>query len=434
MHLWSDYEGKTIAGAYPLGGLIRPEGRSAFFSTSNGTGVPAVIRLTESLNDEGEMLERWRQVSEVGQENLVEIKSFGQTTFEGTHLTYALLELTDASLDDILQERPLTAAETHDVALSLVAALSALHDAGLVHEHIEPVNVLAVGEVIKLRSDCVRECLLNPEDDTPAHCAELKARDVHDLALLLLRALTLEKKLIPAIKLPAPFDRIVANGIDGRWGLAEIDAALHPTVAKPLVPESVMAAVTLPVAPVLPATVEPETAGPALHVRRITNSVEPVRRPMVFGAALGVGALVVILLVWQMFRGKPAAAPAAPVVSSAPAAPVLAHTPPPKAAAPKPSAATESVVHTPVATSTTQAGWHVIAYTYNREDQAWHKVATIRDTHPGLSPEVFAPTGHAPFLVALGGAMSEGEANATLQRARRDGLPRDTFIRRYGSR
>ena len=163
MHLWSDYEGKTIADAYPLGQLIRPEGRSAFFATSNGTGVPAVIRLTESLNDEAEMIERWRQVAEMKQEHLITIRKYGKTKFESTPLAYALMEPSDGSLAEILRERPLTPVETREVATSLVDALKALHEAGLVHGMIEPSNVMAVGEVVKLRSDCVRECRLDFE-------------------------------------------------------------------------------------------------------------------------------------------------------------------------------------------------------------------------------------------------------------------------------
>jgi hypothetical protein len=263
----------------------------------------------------------------------------------------------------------------------------------------------------------------------------LKARDVHDLAMLLLRALTLEKKYTPGMKLATPFDKIVAHGIDGSWGLVEIEAALTPPMVKPLVPESVMATVTLPTqVPMVAAKIEPETAGPALHVRRIQNAVQPAPRSMVFGAAWGVGALVAILLGWQMLRSKPATS-VAPIVAPLEAPTVSAVAPVKKSLVPpKAVASPEVVVHTPIATSTSQAGWHVVAYTYNREDQAWHKVATIRDQHPGLSPEVFAPSGHAPFLVALGGAMSEGEAKAMLSRARRDGLPRDTFTRRYGTR
>lgn len=88
----------------------------------------------------------------------------------------------------------------------------------------------------------------------------------------------------------------------------------------------------------------------------------------------------------------------------------------------------------PAAKAVMQPGWHVIAYTYLHEGQAAAKVATVARLHPGLNPKVFAPAGREPYFVALGGGMSESEAAAVLRTARRDGLPRDTFIRLYRSR
>ena len=62
------------------------------------------------------------------------------------------------------------------MATSLLAAIEALHSNGFVHEHVEPANVLAVGEVIKLRSDCIRETLEGEKGQ------RLKRKDVHDYA------------------------------------------------------------------------------------------------------------------------------------------------------------------------------------------------------------------------------------------------------------
>ena len=203
MDLWTEYEGRTIDGAFTLTKLIQPEGRSAFFSTSNGTGTPAVIRLIESLNDEYEILPRWKAMAELKQPHLVTLKKYGQTTFEGTPLLYAVMEATDADLSQILRERSLSVDETREIATSLVEALETLHAAGFVHEHIEPVNILAKGDVVKLRSDCVREA---PEGDEGI---ALKKQDIHDLAVLLLQALTLQRSLdaVGPAALPAPFDK-----------------------------------------------------------------------------------------------------------------------------------------------------------------------------------------------------------------------------------
>ena len=69
MNLWNEYEGRSIDGLFPLERLIRPEGRSAFFTTSSA-GVSTVIRLIESHFDEDEILARWAGVSDLHQPNL----------------------------------------------------------------------------------------------------------------------------------------------------------------------------------------------------------------------------------------------------------------------------------------------------------------------------------------------------------------------------
>jgi hypothetical protein len=73
----------------------------------------------------------------------------------------------------------------------------------------------------------------------------------------------------------------------------------------------------------------------------------------------------------------------------------------------------------------------VVSYTYNHEDQAAAKVKQLRKTHVSLQPQVFSPTGHAPYYVTLGSAMSSEQAASMLRRARQNGLPRDTFMRNY---
>ena len=170
MELWTEYEGRTIDGGFPLAKLLQPEGRSAFFSTPNGTGTPTVIRLIESHFDDEEILARWRGVEALHHPNLVELKKFGKAELDGTQLVYAVMEPAEANLGEIVGERRLTVPETTQIAASLVAALEALHSNGFVHEHVEPGNVLAVGEEIKLRSDCIRE---TPEG---AEGRELKRR------------------------------------------------------------------------------------------------------------------------------------------------------------------------------------------------------------------------------------------------------------------
>ncbi len=434
MELWSDYEGKTIAGVYPLERLIRPEGRSAFFNTSNGTGTPSVIRLTEAMNDEDEILACWKRVVELKQEHLVTIRRFGQTSLESVSLAFALMEPADGTLAEILKERPLTVAETREVAIGLAEALHALHSHGMSHGHVEPGNVLAVGEVVKLRSDCVRECVEDQEFVPAAEVERIKREDVQALARVLLQALTLDKTMPAGAKLAAPFDQIIPHGLAGTWGLHEIQTALTPPVfqaapVKTLVPESVLTGVRTPALPTDPYASrrahEPK-AGRELHVRREQGRIDQVGRSLGFKMGVGVVSFLVLVLAWLYlpFGKQNAATPAAPTVvaANAPSARPIVVAPSPRLAAGTPAAADAE----------TTPGFHVIAFTYNREAQAFAKVEAIRAKHPELNAQVFAPSTRPEFYVALGGTMSEAQAEAVKRLAHRDGMPRDTFVRRYG--
>jgi eukaryotic-like serine/threonine-protein kinase len=460
MNLWTEYEGRTIDGAYRLTRLIRPEGRSAFFSTSNGTGVPTVIRLIESHFDGDEILSRWRGVETLNHSNLVQLKSFGREVVDETQLVYAVFEPVDANLGEMLRERALTEEETRQVATSLLAAIEALHANGFVHEHVEPGNVLAVGEVIKLRSDCIRETLEGADG------VALKKKDVRDYATVLLEALTRKQTLEDAARdfpLPSPFEQIVRKGISGEWGLEEIGAALAPPAAvqTPTAPRATVVEtrverpVVAPVAAAAASVAPPKAVAPSV-APVVAAPVSVVRRPQVEegsrgigrrGIAYGVGALLIVLLAWYFVHSRstsssggaaetaaPAQAPArivpsAPVVTKSSAATVAGPRPSAKlpaetASAPRPAVAQDSA-------GDTSGRWRVIAFTYNQEDQAQHKVAEIARSHPDLNPSVFTLTGHAPFLVTLGGQMSREDAFALSGQAKREGLPKDVYAQNY---
>lgn len=487
MHLWTEYEGRTIAGAYTLGKLLRSEGRNGFFATSDTTGNSAVIRLTEAHYDEDELLKRWRHVAGMHEDNLIEIERFGQTDFDGVALTYALMEPNDANLADVLRERPLTTTETTEVAKSVLAAISALHTSGLVHEHIEPDNILAVGEVVKLRSDCVRECVPdNTEFNTPEGCAELRRRDVHDFGVLMLQCLTLEKQLTPGLHLPTPFNRIIPGAIEGTWTLDQIRSVLDPLGAAPKAPaaQAPAAATTngastgaagKPSAAKPTAATPSEGAKPAASTVAAAPAVRPVpeknslqaQLPLSAAAApLGAkegrnepaialrrerseeaepagfslrpvlmlciaSAVLLVIVAWHFLAGKPAK-PAVPAgvtaAASAPAAPIVRTAPqtvvqPPAEAAGSLPSVQPAAGHAP--------GWYVIAFTYNHQAQAQNKADHLNARRRGgLHTTVFSPR-EGTYLVSLGGPMSEAEAKGLQKRARRAGMPRDTYIRNF---
>ena len=207
MEVWTEYEGRTIDGAFPLTRLLRPEGSSAFFTTSNEAGLPRLIRLIESRSDEEDILSRWRGVAALDHPNILKLEEYGQVVIDETSLVYAVMEPVDANLGEVVRDQCLTLPETRQIAASLSSVLAALHAHGFVHQHVEPVNVVAVGEVVKLQCDCICEA---PEGKRGR---QLKQRDVHDLAVVLLQALTQEQTLEAATE-PSPSARAIRSDCD----------------------------------------------------------------------------------------------------------------------------------------------------------------------------------------------------------------------------
>src|SRR5579862_8918575 len=150
MDLWSEFEGATIDRAYELTKLVQTEGRSAFFSTFNDEGESVLIRIIECHFDEDEILSRWRGVQSLSHPNFLRIDRFGRFEIkeEDTTAVYALFERVDANVGEVLERGRLSPADAAEIGFSVASALEALHNAGFVHEHIEPGNIYAVGDTV----------------------------------------------------------------------------------------------------------------------------------------------------------------------------------------------------------------------------------------------------------------------------------------------
>ena len=461
MQLWTDYEGVTIDGAFPLQKLLLPEGRSAFFSTAGPKGEPTVVRLIECHFDEDDILARWRCVDALNHPNFLKFEHYGQTELDGRPVVYGVFEKVDANLAEVLDQGHLSVKEVAQLASSLVAALDMLHTHGFIHEHIEPRNIFAVSDAVKLRSDCIREA---PEGEEGRAA---KQRDVRDLATVFLQALTQRQSLdgIPDFVIPPPFGQIIRNGLDGTWELENIRAALAsisglnpPTTRKPVN--------TAPAMPALPEKEVPTTqkapnaaAKPPMHPEaqlslplvdehRNDASARATARKDTWGRNdvwdrdqsfslrsrwLGAaGAFVLFLLLstwalthaWNAHRNNATQA-AAVSQQAAQSAKQVSTSPAPKAAT------ADSLRVSPATSAGSRADWRVIPFTYNRKTDAEKKVSSLAHSHPELQPAVFAPSGHAPYLVSIGGVMDRDAAYALARRSRSLGLPHDTYAQNY---
>jgi eukaryotic-like serine/threonine-protein kinase len=462
MQLWTDYEGVTIDGAFPLQKLLLPEGRSAFFSTAGPKGEPTVVRLIECHFDEAEILARWRCVEAFGHPNFLKFEHYGQTELDGRPVVYAVFEKVDANLAEVLDQGHLTVKDVAQLASSLVAALEMLHTHGFIHEHIEPRNIFAVSDLVKLRSDCIREA---PEGEEGRAA---KQRDVRDLATVLLQALTQRRSVegIPDSAMPPPFRQIIRNGLDGTWELENIRAALGSLFGskQPAAPKSMKAAPAtpavlekeVPTAQRAPSAADKPSMQPEAQLslpllnavrnagfasattgqdtwdrndaRGRDQSFSPRSRWL--GAAGGVSLLLLLSTwavghAWNAHRHKAMQAAEAVSQQAAQSAKQISTSPAPKPVAPD---LPRGSLH---ASPGSRADWRVIPFTYDRRTDAEKKVSRLALSHPELQPAVFSPSGHAPYMVSIGGIMDRDAAYALAHRSRSLGLPYDTYAQNY---
>lgn len=433
MPLWNEIEGEILDDNLRLQTLLRSEGRTAWFSTAEPDGQPAIVSVFEALNDEDATLARLQTAARVQHPSLLIIRRTGSTRISGDPYVYAVMEPFDQTLAEVLRERPLTPEETRDVAESLLSALETVEGAGLSHGHVDSAGVLGVGDSIKLRSDCLAQ--RHGESDAPA------------LAALLYNALTGHRfsSERDALALPAPFATLVRAGAASNGSLA----AMRRVLSGPAVTGAPTSVAASPTSSSAPPPVRPSSQAPAIPrpgPKREEMESRPRKRPLVTIAALVIMAIALVIF-WLAVKRPAAHTPISGEAASAPTAPKAAPADVPPAATPAGDAAAsmgapETVKPTPKSSPTKSATeiapgtgersvWHVVAYTYNRESAAQRKATELAAQYPQLGPQVFSPTGHAPYLVTLGGGMNREQAFAQRDEARKAGMPADTYAMNF---
>ncbi len=471
MQFWNELEGQTIDRLYPLRRLVRSEGRSAWFETATGEelNMPATISLTEALTDADEVSARLKAAQSLKHPNLVSITQVGQVRVDNTLIVYAVMEHIEQSLSDVLQTQTLTVDEGREVAEALVGSLTAIHQKGMSHGHVEAASVLATEETVKLRSDCLQTS------------AAGQAEDVAGIGTTLFHAFTQRKALTATDaqinRIPAPFAEIIRNSFARRWTLGQIANALKPgqPVAQAVPPAPVRPQVAAPARP--PAAVParppapPQPPAPPEHDPIVVKVVDPAapsyrpttpppgvekplplaaedyepvatrRKPLALYGALA--AVVLAILAW-LFWPKPAQAPTNPpnpqtAAQTATPPPAAAPTPAAPAAKPAPAKKPGSAKPAPVDRQTASAAapkertiWRVVVYTYRSQKLAEEKASQISGKYPDLSASVFSPAGHNDtYLVIVGGAMDRQHSFDMRAKALRDGMPGDTYARNF---
>lgn len=258
---WKRSEGRTAAGRFPLLSYLAGSDASAVFltsiQTSGGNSQEAVIKLIYAGSaDTDKQIQHWAAARELNHPHLLRIFDAGRCEIDGMHLLYVVQEYADENLAQILPERPLTAEETTELLPVIVDALGYLHDHGMAHGCLQPSNVLALGNQVKLSTDSVitfgekysRSAAQNVYDPPGAANTPVSATgDVWQLGATLVEVLTQRtpawdrsRAKAPEIpkSMPEPFREIAKHCLeiepDKRWTLTQINGRINSDLAPAL--------------------------------------------------------------------------------------------------------------------------------------------------------------------------------------------------------
>jgi eukaryotic-like serine/threonine-protein kinase len=150
------WEGQIVDGKFPLRCWLGGSDHSAMFLTEVD-GAKAAIKLVAADTLEANLqLLRWQQAAQLLHPHLIRMLTEGRCQLGGAPLLYLVTEYAEENLFEILLQRALTSGETQDLLQSVVDALAYLHGKGFVHGRIQPSNILAQGNQVKVSVDCVR--------------------------------------------------------------------------------------------------------------------------------------------------------------------------------------------------------------------------------------------------------------------------------------
>jgi len=281
---WKTWEGRVVAGKFPLRQWLGGSTHSAVFLTERQGQPPqkAAIKLIPAdAGDADRQLARWRAAAQLSHPHLIRIFETGSC---GPTLLYLAMEYAEEDLAEILPQRPLTPAEVTELLPPLLDALSYLHAKGFVHGNIKPSNLLAVGDQLKLSADeVIPSAATDPGRrwrnvyDAPEMAAGTisPGGDVWSLGLTLVATLTQnvpsggEVQIPPSLEtLPEPFRGIARECLHldpkRRCSIAQIQARLQPPARS------------------VPAGPEPPAA-PVRHYRYTWRIVIPIAVLLAFG-------------------------------------------------------------------------------------------------------------------------------------------------------
>jgi TonB family protein len=153
-----EWVGRLADGRFPLLRWLGGSQPSGVFLTEledlkdqSGQSQRAVIKLVPAEVEDAEArVAAWEAATTLSHPNLMKVYTHGRCEIDDLPCVYVVTEFADEVLAEILFERPLTTKETGDMLGPALNALRYLHANGLVHGRLNPSNIMAAGDNLKL--------------------------------------------------------------------------------------------------------------------------------------------------------------------------------------------------------------------------------------------------------------------------------------------
>jgi eukaryotic-like serine/threonine-protein kinase len=150
-----EWVGRLADGRFPLLQWLGGSESTGVFLTEladrRDQSQKAVIKLVPAEAEDAEArVAAWEAATSLSHPNLMKVFTHGSCEIDDLPCLYVVTEFADEVLAEIISERPLTTKETRDLLGPTLDALSYLHANGLVHGRLNPSNIMAAGDSLKL--------------------------------------------------------------------------------------------------------------------------------------------------------------------------------------------------------------------------------------------------------------------------------------------
>ena len=390
-----------MAGDWRLDSYLGNRDGIAVFQSSSESGNSMVKILRLGDENAAAVRNSWTYASKSPGDHLLRVYATGETELHGTLVFFAVMEVPDICVDEIVADRAVSDDEARSLVAGAAGALEYLHQRGLQHGSVTPAHLHVVGDVVKLGVDTIAPAV---EDGWQS--------DMRQLGTTLIRVMAGAENADNASVLPRPFQAI-AKGCLGTGG--------RPWTAHRVLQTLSGSAMADPETSPSPVMMSPAAAGHSW-----------MRTPLVVAAAV---LLVGFGGYWWMSTPAGQKAPAASLPVAAPPTTTTSPSPSPS---PSPQVVESTRARTvpPAAKNPAmKPGWAVIAAAYVNREAAEGRAARMARSSRALQTQVFtSSSGSKMSYVLLGSGLTRDEAEKVLRTARRAGAPRDSYVTKLGEK